>query len=305
MRIFSFFKKPKEKVNIKVPEIPAKTLSIANDDEIYFERAEYVENKYNLEDCFDAKTKADKILDSVQAYDAKAKMMLHKYHFLKLFARVALRDTKYNEKMILLDKQINRIKKNYEDIKKRAEILKYTKDDVGFEFDNLFIKINELFDFGRDLNNQLADFQKQYYQNLKMATFSICKNKTYQQLDALNKTTNEMIQEYKSFQEAYDYIYYNSGELIVNTVNALVKAIKTGGVNNYIQSYPYQYFLLSDDVVVLRFAEWIDLFNKILYVIRTTNKIDLFSNQIFSQYYRELEKRYMIMLIYNEMGSKQ
>ncbi|HHZ18141.1 MAG TPA: hypothetical protein GX390_02515 [Acholeplasmataceae bacterium] len=305
MSIFSFFKKQKETIDIKVPEIPSKFISKANDDEIYFERAEYSENQFDLDDCFNAKTKAERILEALQVFEAKEKALLHKYYFLKLFARVASRDSKYNEKMLTIDKQVNRMKRIHDEIKKRADILKYVQDDEAFDYSELFVKINDLFDFGRVLSTQLNDIQKQYYHNLKIATYSICKDKTYQELEQLIKDTNEMIQEYKSAQEAYDFIYYNSGELVVQTVKALVEAIEESGIKSYIDAYPFKYFLPSDDVVVLRFAEWIDLFNKLLYVFRTSNRIDFKSVQPFSEYYRELEKRYMIMLIYNEMGMKQ
>ncbi|MGB4014381.1 MAG: hypothetical protein WBL47_00935, partial [Bacilli bacterium] len=200
---------------------------------------------------------------------------------------------------------VNRMKKIYDEIKKRADVLKYLPEEGDFDYNELFMKINDLFDFSRALFTQLSDIQKQYYQNLKIAAYSLCKNKTHQELEQLLKETNETIQQYKSPQEAYDYIYYNSGELIVNTVKALVDVINESGIKNYIDAYQFQYFLASDDVVALRFAEWIDLFNKLLYVIRNTNRIDYNSAPLFNQYYRQLETRYMIMLIYNEMGLKQ
>lgn len=305
MRIFSFFKKPKEKIDIKVPEFPTKFISKASDDEIYYERAEYIDDRYNLDDCFDVKTKVERILESLRAFDKKAQTILHKYYFLKLFAKVASRDAKYNEKMITVDKQVNRMKKIYDEIKKRADVLKYLPEEGDFDYNELFMKINDLFDYGRALFTRLSDIQKQYYQNLKIAAYSLCKNKTHQELEQLLKETNETIQQYKSPQEAYDFIYYNSGELIVNTVKALVDVINESGIKNYIDAYQFQYFLASDDVVALRFAEWIDLFNKLLYVIRNTNRIDYNSAALFNQYYRQLETRYMIMLIYNEMGLKQ
>lgn len=303
MGIFTFFRKRKEKIYIDIPTAPVKALSQAHDNEIYYERAAYSENKYNLEGLDDiAKTK--KVLDAVRSFEKRQGNLLYKYYFLKLFSQVALRDKKYNEQMIMLDKQINRIKKNYADVKKRTELIRRVKDGEYYDYEGLYAKINELFEFSADIRKLLNDVEKNYYLELKIAIYSICKGKTYEELEVLHKAVSETVKEYKSMQEAYDFIYFNSGEQIVGTVKALVRAVASSGISAYANTYTYQYFLTSDDVVVLRFPEWIDLFNKMLYCFRMTNKLDIFADEAFAGKYRELEKRYMIILIYNEMEKK-
>jgi hypothetical protein len=305
MKVLELFKKPKEKIDIEVPEVPQKVISKAKDEEIYFERANFVDNKYNLDDCFDQKTKQDRILECLLSYEKKSSSMFHKYYFFKLFSKAAMRDSKYNEQFIVIDKHINRIKKNYDELKKKTDYLKFVKDAGDLELEDIFTKINELFEFYRGLDADLNKFQKTYYQDLKMTSYSICNDKTYQEIEALNKSVNKMIEEYKNIQEAYDFIYYNSGELIVDTINSLVQCIENSGNKQYISMYKYDYFLESDYVVVLKFTEWIELFTKILYVLRMiTSKVDSFDFLNFKSHYQELEKRYLILLIYSEMNQK-
>lgn len=303
MKLFSFFKKQKEKIEIEIPELPInKSTNVVSDDEIYYERVENPISKYNLNDCFDQKSKQERIGEAIQNYEKKSASMLHKYYFLKLFSKSAIKDSKYNEQMIIIDQQINRIKKNYEELKKKTDVLKYLKDVSDLELEDVYAKINDLFEFYRDLDVDLTTFQTTYYRHLKMTSYSICNDKSYQELDTLNKNIVKFIEEYKTLGEAYDYIYYNSGSLIVDTINALMECLKNSGNKQLINSYQYDYFLDTDYVVVLTFTEWIELFTKIRYVMRTANKVELFDYLKYKELYQELEKRYLIMLIYNEMG---
>jgi hypothetical protein len=300
---FSFPRKTKEKINITVPDGPVPSISKAKDEEIYFERANYKDNEYNLDDCFDRKSKQEKILDSIAAFEGKSSKLLHQYQFLKLFNRASLRNKDYNEVTLQLDKQINRFKKKSEDLKKKTDVLKYVQDVADLELEQIFLKINDLFEFYRDLSKELSKYQIAYFPRLKMASYSICNDLTYLEIENLNKAVNKMIDEFKNLQEVYDFIMYNSGELIINTVNALVAGLENSNNSQY-KEYDFKYFLNTDYVMTLNFSEWVELFTKILYVKRTTKDVELFDYLNFKNHYQELEKRYVIMLIYNEMNRK-
>lgn len=300
---FSFLKRNKEKINISVPEGPVPSVSKAKDEEIYYERADYQDNIYDLEDCFDTKSKVERILESLAVFAKKYMQALHKYYFFKLFNRVALKNKNYNTLTLQLDKQINRFKKTYDDLKKKTDVLKYLQDVADTELEQVLLKINALFDFCRDINKNLTAYQQTYFPRLKIASYSICNDMTYIEIDNLIKAVNKMIDEFKNIREAYDYIVYNSGELINNTVNAFVTGLQNSNNPQY-KEYDFKYFLSSDFVMVLNFSEWVDLFTKFLYIKRIAKDVELFDYLNFKNHYQELEKRYVIMLIYNEMNRK-
>lgn len=302
MKLF-FLKKTKEKINISLPEGPVPSVSKAKDEDIYYERADYEDNKYDLDDCFDSKSKVEKITESLAAFEKKYLQVLHKYQFLKLFNRAALKNKNYNEQTLQLDKQINRFKKSYDEMKKKADVLKHLQDVGDAELEQIFLKINALFDFCRNINKDLTNYQQTYFPRLKIASYSLCNDMTHTEIENLNKAVTKMIDEFKNIQEAYDYIVYNSGELINNTVNAFVTSLQNSNNPKY-KEYDFKYFLASDFVMVLNFTEWVDLFTKLLYVKRIAKDIELFDYLNFRNYYLELEKRYAILLIYNEMNRK-
>lgn len=301
MKKINFWKRKKEVIDIHLPEIPiTKNNPNVKDDEIYSEEINYDGNQHSLDDCFTSEEKVSKISDNMASYDKKSDALLHQYYFLKLFSKVASKDREFNLLMFETDKQINRLRRNHENLKKKFDVMKYIDNPDMMDIDEIFSKLNELFDFYREINKRLNGIQRTYYSDLKMASYSICNDKNYMELDKLNRNVNNMLEEYKSLQEAHDYIYYHSGELIVNTINSLVECFQKSNNSLYVNTYDYNYFLESDVIITFNYVEWVNLFNKIRYVKRTTNNIELFDYLKFANYYSELEKYYLIVLIYNE-----
>jgi hypothetical protein len=300
MKLFSFLKKQKETIELDLPEVPTKSKQIASDEEIYYERVEFESDRFTLEDCKTEEEKKEKLLNFSLEYEKKANSLFHTYNFLRLFSRSADKDNKYNEKMIILDKQINRMKKMYEDAKKKIDIIKYIEVENS-ELELIANIASDILLLFSEIENELDNIKGRYYKHLKMASFSICNDKSYQELDAINKNINQMISEYKHINDAYDFFYYNSGSLIVDTINALVACIQNSNNKDLKKDYDFSYFLNSDYVVAMTFAEWIELFTKIKYVMRVASKVELFDYLNFRELYTELEKRYILMLIFNEM----
>lgn len=301
MKLFSFLKKQKETVEINVPEVPVnKSSQVAKDEEIYFERVEFGREKYSLSDCKSVEEKKELIENSNRNFEKKSNSLFHTYNFLRLFSRSADKDNKFNEKMIMIDKHINRMKKMHDDIKRRIDLVKYVELHDS-ELENINFAISEIFAFYRDIDAELDELKQKYYKHLKMTSFSICNDKSYQELDSINRNINKIIDEYKNIADAYDYIFYNSGSLIVDTINALVECLENSNNKDLRKDYKYDYFLNSTFVVALSFPEWVELFTKIKYVIRVSSKVELFDYLKFKDLYIELEKRYILMLIYNEI----
>lgn len=301
MKLFSFLKKQKETVDINIPEGPVnKSSQVAKDEEIYYERVEFGKEKYSLSDCKSVDEKKEFIEKSNRNFEKKSSSLFHTYNFLRLFSRSADKDNKFNEKLMMIDKHINRMKKMHDDIKRRIDLIKYVELQES-EMENINFSISEIFAFYRDIDTELDELKQKYYKHLKMTSFSICNDKSYQELDSINKSINKIIDEYKNIADAYDYIFYNSGSLIVDTINALVECLENSNNKDLKKDYKYDYFLNSTFVVALSFPEWVELFTKIKYVMRVSSKVELFDYLKFKDLYIELEKRYILMLIYNEI----
>lgn len=296
-----FFKIKKEKINIPIPEGPQPSISSAKDEEIYQERVEYRDESFEIESLPDSESRIQKTLEVLAAFEKKYHQTLHKYQFLKLFSRAALKNANFNERTLKLDKEINRFKKTYDEVRKRADVLRHLKEEG--ETEALYRKLSALFDYGKQLNKELTNYQQTYFPRLKIASYSLCSDMSPGEIENLNKAVNKMLEEFKNIQEAYDYIVYNSGDLLNETVDAFVAALKNSANPKY-REYDRKYFLASDYVMVLNFSEWVDLFTKLHYIKRIAKDIELFDYLHFKNHYQELEKRYAILLIYNEMNRK-
>lgn len=299
MKLFSFLKKQKEVIDIEIPEGPVESQSKASDDEIYFERVEYKE-EFSLSEIEGIDAKKEKLKERYEEFEKKIDSLYHAFSFLRLFSKAASKDNNYNEKMILVEKHINRIKKLHEDYKRRSDLIKYVDLNEN-ELESINNNLNVLFNFYEDISKELNEIKNHYYRHLKMTSYSICNDKSYQELDNINKSINNLISEYKNISEAHDYIYYNSGDLIVSTVKSFMECIENSNNYELKKNYKFNYFLSSDYVVAFSFPEWVELFTKIKYVMKIASKVELFDYLKFKKLYSELEIRYILMLIYNEM----
>jgi len=299
MKLFSFFKKPKEVIKLNIPEVSIqKSQIVAKDEDIYFERAEFKE-EYSISEIEGTDAKKDNLHKRNEEFEKKVLDLYHTFSFLRLFAKAANKDNNYNENLIALEKQINHLKKKHEEYKRRSELVKYIDFNDG-ELEQINSQLNSLFNFYEDLNKKLRDFQNKYYKHLKMTSYSICSEKSYLELENINKNINNILADYKNINEAYDYIYYNSGGLIVDTVKSFVECLERSTNPNLKKDYNFYYFLPTDYVVAFSFPEWVELFTKMKYVMKIA-KVELFDYLKFKKLYHELETRYIIMLIYNEM----
>ena len=67
------------------------------------------------------------------------------------------------------------------------------------------------------------------YGHLKISTVSVTINKTTEELEKLYNNINEELKTFTSFEEASEYIYYNSGDFIDKLINSIVAWVKETG----------------------------------------------------------------------------
>lgn len=298
-------KRKKEILEITLPEIPTtKRNPNVLDDEIYMEQLEFVEKDYSAPEYETLDELSNRVKGFFEKCDKTHFAILHKYYFFKLFSKVAWKDEKFNKQILTAEQQMNRARKLYEEYKKKYDVMKYLNDLNQVELVELFRKTNELVDFYTEVSHLMEHISKVYYLGLKMASYSIANEKKPSELEKLARKVNEFLDGYKSVQEAHDDVYYRSGELITSTITTLVECFKKNKNQNYILTYHYAYFLESEVIISFGYTEWVNLFNKIRYVMRTTNNVELFDYLNFAKLYGELEVRYLVMLIYHETLSK-
>lgn len=292
--------KKQEVIEVVTPEFPKNNPSIiVNPKDVYSERMKKPTYEHSISDCLDKDDKLKKIGFELTAFEKKINELLHLYFFLKLFSKAALKDVEYNEKIIMLDKYVNQLKKQYEALKKNNNALKRKNIATDDEVDELFYKVSDIFDYCSGLKKDLDEIKKKYYPNIKMVSYTLCNSKTYQELDMLNNEINEELSSYKSLQEAYDFISYNTGELITETIEALLNFIKNGLTKNYISNINMDYFIENEIIIYYDYEKWIKLMSKINYVLQKCDK-SVYSDENFMIKYKELERKYLIILIYNE-----
>lgn len=284
-------------INIVLPEYPFGVKQGKRDNrDIYRVHDDVLEQ--NIAICNAKVSSIEEVEEILDKYNKKIDSLFHTFYFLILFGRIAHKDGKYNSIMLSLDKEKNQIKKLYENLKKKYD--DYRKNPTN-DLDNLLEESEYFVNYQKSLDKKLTDTQKKYYSKMKMPTYSACDGKTYLEVYALSQGVNEMIDEFKSVKEAGEYFIYNSGDLIVDTVNALVTSISNMGNTAFKKEFSFSYFLKENFVLVMEYREWITLFSKIKQALKRIIRIEAFDNIKFKTLYEELEKRYIVVLMYNEL----
>lgn len=291
-----------EIINVQTPEIPKehKNLIIDNND-IYSERQNV--EIVSLDGYFDEGSKMLKINKDYKKALEKLETILHKYYFLKLFSKSADKSKDFNIKMMSMDKYINQLKKYFLDIKKVKNA--HSKKNIVTDNDlkELFYKVNDFLDIEKDIEKDLYKFESENYPKIKMTSYNQCKDKSYQELEKISEEINGAISSYKSIQDAYDYICYNSGNLIIETVESIIKKIKENPDKSKMK-FETSFFFEEEVIIFLDFLGWIDLFNKIHFVKQKCDP-SIFEDDEVKENLSRLEKSYLVVLIYNEATSRR
>ena len=142
------------------------------------------------------------------------------------------------------------------------------------------------------------------YGHLKISTVSVTINKNNEELEVLYNNIAQELKGFKSFEEAAEFIYYNSGDFIMNMVNSYINYIKESNNIDYISMYDKNYFLNSDVIISLEIKEWIELYNKLKFVIKQLAKYKTVSYPSCYDLFNSFEAKYAILMMRTERKKK-
>lgn len=295
-----FFKKRKvEKIDVKIQE--PRTKEPGKDVVLYSEKINYIETT----DFPFAKSIEEKInilKNEVDECIKKTDVITHSFYTMRIYSKIASKDREFNSILLDLDKQVNRIRRDQEDLNRHLGSLTAItlQNDT---LDDLYNKIIYHKDFQKEIDNYIKDINLRYFNHLKIATVNVTMNKANNELDNLYQNLNLFLGDFKSLNEAAEFIFFNSGQLLISLVNSLIHCFLDYGKQEYIRTYDFSYFLESDSIITLTLSEWIELYNKIKFVMKITLDADLINYLEFRNSFIQFELRYIILMM-NMEGRK-
>ena len=229
--------------------------------------------------------------------ESKNDRITTEYYTIKILSRIGLKNIDFNIQMLSMEKKVNRIKRDCFDL---SRIINQIKNGLTYEREGiikLYNQVNELFAFQNGLFNQLDEINSVSYGHLKISTVSVTINKSHEELEKLYNNICQELKEFTSFEETAEYIFYNSGDFIDNLINTFVKYVKESGNQDFINSYDRKYFLPSDVVISLEINEWIELYNKLKFVLRMMNKNNKTTFLSYQELFDTFEAKYAILMM--------
>ncbi|MGI6710644.1 MAG: hypothetical protein ACOX4W_04280 [Bacilli bacterium] len=222
--------------------------------------------------------------------EKKKNNSIQKFYIFRVF-EYSFDSNEYLKKSLdTIETHISLLNQNYEVLKKELE--RYEIDDMSITNTYMYDRLNQFYLYNLDLEKSLDDIQKGYYKKLRAVSFSFCANKSILELSNLVDEIKKFILDYKDLETAVSFITYHSVTLITDTINQLLKILD----KRTKERYDIKYFTNSEAFVCLSMGEWINLFNKLKYVINLYN-IDRNTFKEFYKLFDELELFYIILLI--------
>lgn len=237
------------------------------------------------------------IINTYNIIISKNDRIIHEYYIIKILSRIGLKNMDFNIQLMSIDKNVNRLKKDCFDLSRIINNIKTGLKIETDELNKLYKQVNDLSAFQKGLLNQLNEINNMSYGHLKISTVSVTINKTTEELEKLYNNINEELKTFTSFEEAAEYIYYNSGDFIDKLINSIVSWIKETGNIELINTYDRKYFIPSDVVISLDIKEWIDLYNKLKFVIKIISKYRKETLILYKQLFDQFEAKYAILMM--------
>lgn len=293
-----FFKKKKnknkEEINLKIDTI--------TDDIFLEEKEEEIKNEIINEKSYEQLK--EEILYEFQVITTKNIRMVREYYICKIFSRVGLKDLEFNLQIVAIDKNVNRIKKDHFYLSRIIDNIKVGLALEQAELEKIHKQVLDLKAFQVGVLEHLTELNNGCYGYLKISTVTVTINKSNEELEVLYNSISKEISAFKSFEEASEYIYYNSGEFIEFVVKRYIDCINETTNNDLISMYTKSYFLPSDAVIALDIKEWIELYNKLKFVIKQLAKYKTVSYPSCYDLFNSFEAKYAILMMRTERKKK-
>lgn len=295
-----FGKKKEKKKEKNKEEI---NITIDNNDSLFLEQSE--EEVIPLEN---EKTTEELISELTVTFNnivSKNKRIVQEYYICKILSRVGLKDFEFNLQVVMMDKHVNRMKKDCFDLSRVIDNIKAGLQFKEEEIKKIYKKVMDLQAFQNGVFHQLSEINNNSYGHLKISTVTITINKTNEELEMLYNNISNELKGFKSFEEAAEFIYYNSGDFIDNLVNSYVEYVKTYNNSEYNTVYNKKYFMESDIIISMDIKEWIELYKKLKFVLKLMNNRD---NNLYincSKLFNIFEAKYAILMMRAEQNKNR
>lgn len=220
------------------------------------------------------------------------------YYTYKIYAPIAKRGSELEQQLIATDKYmslVNSLNKQMQDY------LAQLNEEENQEYLVVLAKKNQEMNLSLvSFKSILEDIKKHFHSHVKMATLNVCFAKEIEELIRIYVDMTAFLKNYKTLEEAAQYIFYNSGQAIHRLINITVERLQSARTLRYSQIYPTKYFLKSDAIITLTLGEWVELYNKLKFVIKNTPDVNLLDNANFKNDFFQFEIYYLILMINSE-----
>ena len=226
--------------------------------------------------------------------------LLYNFYLCKFFSLAVYKDSEEFSEFARLEHQVIITKDLFESVKNRIAKLNEDKDYVDEYINEIYKDIDHVNENSLGLISRIDDERRNKFNLLKISSLAVILNKSGEELEKMDKRFSLFVNSFKSIEEASDYIFTNSGELVTNLVNSLVRCVESTNREDFKNKYNTYYFLKSDVILWMSLADWVEIYNKVRHSTTVLRNVDIANYIDFTSYLEEFEIRYLVLMINEE-----
>ncbi len=142
----------------------------------------------------------------------------------------------------------------------------------------------------------VKDAESLYYGKQSLTLTRVLNQKTMEEIVDLKKRILEFISQKSGFLEAGIYAFYETGSFIEEIVEMVIRKSLTSKLPQA-KLFKKEYFYETNTIVTLTINEWVDIYNRIVYVMNILNDVSFFLDPEFKEKYLRFELYYLVVLM--------
>lgn len=140
---------------------------------------------------------------------------------------------------------------------------------------------------------------ERYVKSLRLATANFTLHKSRRELVALSEAMARFMERFPSLTYAGDYIYYNSGEVLMDAINAYVEAVARSRHPEK-ERFGQAFFTESSVILAFTVTEWMALATKFMFLNRQIKDIDLVHDPAIQKALARFEVSCLLIMLTQE-----
>ncbi|HHU24221.1 MAG: hypothetical protein PHG08_09520 [Bacilli bacterium] len=193
-------------------------------------------------------------------------------------------------------RKLDYIERKYQDLQSTLMLYELKLNEINQDETEINALYNQSANDCETILNMLAEIKEDIFPRFKLASMIIIDNMNNETLENFYEELKRVLSDFNNIDEACDYLYYHTGDMLSNFITDLLAYIKAYAPERLLRLIPIAYFESKQTIITLSFVDWVQIFNNIRFTLKYVGNLEKTKYQALMEQYRKLEVFYFIII---------